>query len=164
MADSLTVHLVIDAMIHGDLPVADHYFRSICSSDDRGGDDRDRARPLGWLVLWVLDQQYPARLSKVEILRQVENEIQRQSPVQSGWEKWFYCELVDQIDLLDRVYYVIAADEPQGYQMRVPIFRAWFHARARDRYPEMVNRLRDDLICASTSSDTGNAVSRITES
>lgn len=61
------------------------------------------------------------------------------------WKSKFDQEFDDQFTLLHKVQYVIAADEEQLYQIRVPIFRDWFNFRAKELYLQKIGRLCNDL-------------------
>ena len=149
VVDIELVQNVIGRMVRGAFPNVDKYFRSIFREVGPTGDDSKSVRALGWMILWVLDQAYPDPLSREEIRRRIDELILTQFRSNPDGNHWFYMECADQIDLLGQVDLVIAADKFQQYQIRVPLFRAWFHRAAPDRYNEMLEILRNDHARAS---------------
>lgn len=140
-----TAHAIVGQMGQRSLPTAAKYFLSIFADYSPGRDNRDAVRAMGWMVLWFLNKEHPTPLSQNEIRRRVLEAVQERVSHESQWVPKFDEEFLDQFGLLAEVQHVIVQDEKGLYQIRIPVFRAWFNSRAEELYPQMIDRLRHDL-------------------
>jgi len=138
-------------MAQGELPTAKNHFESIFARPDETADKRDAVRTIGWLILWMLNEEQsgpdPRGLTWQDLSTRVEQQAPERVRGRSDWPGWFSREFKDQMDLLHEVQHVILiASDTQGcYRIRVPVFGAWFNTTQKENFRLMIEALAADL-------------------
>ena len=138
------VRTALGQMANGEVELAREYFRNLFSQLDPAGGDGDSVRPLGWSILSVLDEVYPARLTQMALRERTLAAAQDQVPGLGFDQGRFDKEFKDQLQLLEDVQNVIDPDSDGRYQFRVPVVRSWFNSGAGRQYRPAVGHANAD--------------------
>ncbi len=128
-----------------DAQSSDQYFGFLWEDDRMLSVGDDRVDAVGHLILWTLAEQYPQKLSQIEILDMIENAFRKQAGA-SVPQDYLLQRFERQLFLLHRIF--DAVSEKGGYYtLSIPLIYAWLNERLQSyrHREELIRQLRNDL-------------------